>query len=363
MAGKWIKLQYSRRQIDKAGKTLVENNISPLERIEVLNVINNWRSSHSYPLHLATINLSKKAKKVSLTVVTARRLKRLSSIIVKLKRNRNMKLTQMQDIGGCRAIMPGIEDVKKLVKIYEDTIRKNPPTKGQLLTRTEFIESYDYISTPKSDGYRSYHLVSKYRSNSIEKQAYDGLRIEIQLRSQLQHAWATAVETVSTFTDQALKSGLGDERWKRFFALMGSLIALREGCPVVPNTPTEKKKLIIEVKKLFRALQVEAVLMGISTVVPMIQGQGGMKDSEAYLLVLDSHRRTLEVKSYNEKELSNAAAEYLRVEEQYVNDPTVQAVLVSVDSLASLQSAYPNYYLDTREFLNLVREAISDTTE
>ena len=103
------------------------------------------------------------------------------------------------------------------------------------------------ISNPKADGYRSFHLVSKYRSNLPDKQVYDGLRIEIQIRSQLQHAWATAVETISTFTDQALKSGLGDDRWKRFFALMGSLMALREGCPIVPNTPTEKKELIKEI--------------------------------------------------------------------------------------------------------------------
>lgn len=352
MAGKWVKLQYSRTSVDKAGKTLVENNISPLERIEVLNTINNWRSAHSYPLHLAIKNLQKKANKISTSAITARRLKRLSSIILKLKRNRNMKLTQMQDIGGCRVILPTIKEVHQLINQY-----LVPPTKATT-TRTEFVEQYDYISNPKADGYRSFHLVSKYRSNSADKQIYDGLRIEIQIRSQLQHAWATAVETVSTFTDQALKSGLGDDRWKRFFALMASLIALREGCAIVPNTPTEKKELRTEVKKLFRELQVEIVLMGISAVVPM--AQDGMKDAEAYLLVLDANRRTLEVKSFNEKERSNAAAEYLRVEEQYVNDPTVQSVLVSVDSLASLQNAYPNYYLDTRDFLDAVRIAIEN---
>lgn len=354
MAGKWVRLQFSRTQIDKAGKALVENNISPLERIEILNTINNWRSSHSYPLHLAIKNLQKKANKISSHAITARRLKRLTSIILKLKRNPTMKLTQMQDIGGCRAIMPTIFEVNQLIAQYNRASKKFDSAS----TRTEIIEQYDYISQPKTDGYRSYHLVTRYRSNVPEKQAYDGMRIEIQIRSQLQHAWATAVETISTFTDQALKSGLGDERWKRFFALMASLLALREGCPVVPNTPSEKKELTEEVKKLYRELQVEIVLMGISAVVPMAQER--ITDAEAYLLVLDTTRLTLEVKSFSEKERANAAAEYLRVEEQYVNDPTVQAVLVSVDSLASLQNAYPNYYLDTHDFLEAVRIAIAD---
>lgn len=356
---KWVEPQFSKGQIDRAGKTLVENKLPPLERIDVLNTINNWRSSHSYALHLATKNLNSKAKAINSESVSARRLKRLSSIIVKLKRNRNMKLTQMQDIGGCRAIMPTIEDVQKMIESYEKSIAKNPSRKGQPSIRTEFVETYDYIKNPKSDGYRSFHLVSKYRSTSKDKQAFNGLRIEIQIRSRLQHAWATAVETVSTFTDQALKSGLGDDRWKRFFALMGSLIAIREGCPTVPNTPIEKSELIVEVKRLYQELQVEVILMGISAVVPM--AKDAMEDSEAYLLVLDANKKTLEVKSYSEKELSNASAEYLRVEEQYVNDPSVQAVLVSVDSLASLQSAYPNYYLDTRDFLDVVRASISES--
>jgi hypothetical protein len=267
----------------------------------------------------------------------------------------------MQDIGGCRAIVPTVAEVRKLVQSYEKSIAKNPPKKEQTATRTELVEKYDYITNPKLDGYRSFHFVFRYRTTSQEKQAYDGLRIEVQIRSQLQHAWATAVETISTFTDQALKSGLGDEGWKRFFALMSSFIALREDCPPVPNTPTNKKEIIVEVKKLFQNLQVEAILTGISAVVSMAQGE--MKDSEAYLLVLDANKKTLEVKGYSGKELLNASEDYSRVEEQFVNDPTVQAVLVSVDSLSSLQSAYPNYYLDTRQFLDVVRIAIADSAD
>ena len=89
-----------------------------------------------------------------------------------------------------------------LVKIYEEAIAKNPHD------RPECVEKYDYIAHPKSDGYRGVHYVYKYRSGSTPKAEFNSLRIEVQLRSRLQHAWATAVETVSTFTGQALKSNV-----------------------------------------------------------------------------------------------------------------------------------------------------------
>lgn len=364
----WVTPQYkSKGEVDRAGKALIENSLSPLERATTLSLINNWRAVHRYPLHIAKVTLKKRADRVSKRSVSAQRLKRLSSISLKLRRNSNMKLTQMQDIGGCRAILPTMREVKQLIEIYEEAIKKNPPekemksqpAKRKSQIRPELVERYDYIKNPKPDGYRSHHYVFKYRSAAKDKQIYNGLRVEIQIRSKLQHAWATAVEAISTFTEQALKSGIGDVRWKRFFALMGTAIALREDCPVVPNTPTKRIELVPEIRELFQELQVEMVLMGITATVEMIKEEA---NAQAYLLVLDADKKYLEIKTYKASELANADEEYLLVEQQYADNPRVQAVLVSVDSLASLQSAYPNYYLDTGEFLAAVRQVVGDGT-
>ncbi len=80
---------------------------------------------------------------------------------------------------------------------------------------------------PKEDGYRSYHLIYQYKG-SLQTACYNKLRIEVQLRTKLQHAWATAVEAVGIFTKQALKSNIGDKDWLRLFALMSSEIAFDE---------------------------------------------------------------------------------------------------------------------------------------
>lgn len=43
-------------------------------------------------------------------------------------------------------------------------------------------------------------MVYEFKSKSSSYSQYNGMLIEIQLRTRLQHYWATAVETVGIFT-------------------------------------------------------------------------------------------------------------------------------------------------------------------
>ncbi len=95
----------------------------------------------------------------------------------------------------------------------------------------------DYIQNPKKDGYRGVHLIYRYKSDKIS--TYDGLLIEVQIRSKIQHAWATAIEIVDLFTGQAIKSNEGEEEWKEFFRLVSSAFAKIEKQPEVSGTPIE----------------------------------------------------------------------------------------------------------------------------
>ena len=72
---------------------------------------------------------------------------------------------------------------------------------------------------PKKDGYRSLHIIYEYKSDKC-KTDYNGLRVEVQIRSRLQHLWATAVETVDFFTRQAIKFNEGIPDWADFFRLV-----------------------------------------------------------------------------------------------------------------------------------------------
>lgn len=150
------------------------------------------------------MTLRSRARVVYGSPLVAQRIKRLRSIESKLRRWEKMQLARMHDIGGCRAVMRTVDQVHRVVEIYDQSRMKSPNRGAQ------FVRKYDYIAHPKPDGYRGIHLVYRYRSSSRGKKIYNGLRIEIQLRTQLQHAWATAVEAVSMFTGQALKSNVGE---------------------------------------------------------------------------------------------------------------------------------------------------------
>jgi len=110
----------------------------------------------------------------------------------------------------------------------------------------------DYIRDTKEDGYRSIHIIYRYNSDKEGKKDYNKLLIEIQIRSKLQHLWATAIETVDFFTRQAIKHNEGEKEWKDFFKIVSSAFAKMEDCPIIPNTQDDEKELYAEIKKNYK---------------------------------------------------------------------------------------------------------------
>jgi Region found in RelA / SpoT proteins len=346
----WATPQYTKTQIDQAGIVLVAEVPDNTEYLwfdefdSALVKINNWRSSHSFPLNTFQVGLREKGRQVTANCLVAQRIKRLSSIALKLRRFTTMKLSQMQDIGGCRAIVDNVAQVRKLVDLYK---------KSGIKHRLDHID--DYIGKPQKSGYRGIHLIYRYYSD--RKTTYNSLKIEVQIRSSLQHAWATAVETVGTFIKQALKSSQGEEQWLRFFALMGTAIAYRERTAAVPNTPTKKAELRRELKELATKLDVEHRLRTYGAALQTLE-QPSTKNAHYYLLRLDPAQHQVTVTGYKFNELEKASQEYLAVEKDIKNQVGSDAVLVSVESLDSLRRAYPNYFFDTNVFIEAVNWAL-----
>ncbi len=342
----WTKPKYTFGEIDRAGAVLVKSDESvflPDHWDESIQIINNWRSSHSYPLQALKMAALNRARRVDPKAIIAQRLKRLSSINVKLKRNPKMRLSQMQDLGGCRAIVRTPKQLDALIRMYGDIAH---------------AKARDYIVSPKTDGYRSAHFIVRYRSNLRQNRPYIDLIIEIQLRSKLQHSWATAVETVDAFSRQSIKTGGGQEQWRRFFALMSSELAMREGKPLIPGTPTDKGELTKELKHYVDELGVVAVLNGWSHALQYLTSQE-TSGASSFLLLLDTQANTMHVKGFSDENIARASDEYITAEKGIKHKPSSQAVLVSVQSVQSLRAAFPNYFADTRVFVEAVNRAIS----
>ncbi|TBW12567.1 hypothetical protein E0E50_02645 [Azotobacter chroococcum subsp. isscasi] len=145
---------------------IFRENFWGLLSLQCLSVINNWRSSHAYPLNTFQITLRTKARKIESEVIVAQRSKRLESIHKKLISKPTMRMTQMQDIAGCRAVFEKLRNVYKLVSEYKSSRFDH-----------KFRNEKDYISNPKPDGYRCYHLVYEYRGTRPETSIYTGLRV------------------------------------------------------------------------------------------------------------------------------------------------------------------------------------------
>ena len=309
-----------------------------------MSVINNWRSSHSFPLNTFQNGLRKRGAKVSSNCIVSQRIKRLSSIELKLRRFQNMTLSQMQDIGGCRAVLSSVSQVDKLRQSCRESDMKHTLQKVN-----------DYIASPRESGYRGLHLIYTYRSD--RKSTYNDLKIEMQLRSQTQHVWATAVETVGTFVQQALKSSQGEKEWLRFFALMGSALALRENTALVPGTPHSVVELQREIKQYSKKLDVKYRLEHYRMALNVID-RANFEGAHFFVLTLNPPKKEVTVAGFPKKDSKLAASYYLNAEHDLANIPGGEAVMVSVDSAWSLRRAYPNYFLDTRKFLELLEYVI-----
>ena len=340
----WTSPQYSKEEINAAGQALVDGSaysVLPVE--EMLIIVNNWRSSHAFPLNTMQMNLREKSKQISSQSVVAQRIKRRSSIESKLRRFDWLNLSKMQDLGGCRAVVRTVKQADRLIDAYQ-----NSRFKHRLLRKD------DYVINPKKSGYRGHHLIYSYFSD--KKDTYNGLKIEIQIRSNLQHVWATAVETVGTFTEQELKSSQGEQDWLRFFTLMSTVFARREDRPIVPNTPENHGELLDELRHYAEKLDVVNRLNAYRTATRVSSDKSKLKNVRYFLLQLDRVNRKIKVRLFGRSDFHRASEEYLLAEGRAATGDTV---LVSVESLKSLKRAYPNYFLDIRRFLHQVRMALS----
>jgi Region found in RelA / SpoT proteins len=349
MAG-WIERKFGKGEIDRAGIALVlwwNSDAEATRKVsDYISTVFNWRACHALPLNVFQKTLRVRASKVNPNAIIAQRLKRFASLMNKLSREPDMKLSQMQDLGGCRAI---VSNISAVYQIYEMYLAANDKKQTEVS-----IKCKDYIKEPKPDGYRGIHIVGRYHPRLKARQIWDGQRIEIQLRTKLQHAFATAVETVTTFTRHPLKFGGGPDDWKRFFSLMGSALAIRENTPLVPGTSEQKEELISELRQAARKLRVRPRLRGWSNALRTLPRQNTEEGFKWLLLVLNTRENTIQVTGYADKIKASDLLEKLELSE----DPDLDPVLVYVPSINDLRTAYPNYYADTREFLKALRTAL-----
>lgn len=326
----------SKSKIDLAGGLLKGHTRKSAQATSALETLSAWRAYHAIPLNAFAKVLRQRSQKVCAEATVAQRLKRTPSILLKLSNHKTMRLSAMQDIGGLRSILKNTEDVYKVLELY-----KTASSKKHFLSTLD-----DYIENPKKDGYRSIHLVYK-----IEKTP--NLFLEIQLRSQLQHIWATGVEVFGTLQNSSFKSGHGSKEWLDFFKLLSSVFAMKEEKPVLDaHHSLGKDRLIEKTKRAIQELQVVENLSVYTNAYKTISkiGAPGRKGNYS-LILLNSRENTISLETYSANQFTDAAQEYLKLEKKYFEDKQINVVLVNTGNLKKLEASYPNYFMDTNELI------------
>lgn len=335
--------QYSNSAVKAASKTVGKSRGTEAEQLHAREILSNFRSAHAFPLNAVTVNARKQALSINPNVVVAQRLKRLPTVLDKLVRQPNMSITTMQDLGGCRAVLDSIEEVDQMVALLADQKR----------AKNRIIRIYNYLHTepgPKASGYRGVHIAYEYLASKTE---YHGLKIELQVRTQLQHAWATAVETMDLFSGSELKYGKGDPRLIRFFAIVSSLMASAELTAQVPGAEAGDSALTRELWTLESDLGVVTRLRGYASVVNQ---HATSNRRNALTLELQRSTGRLNVTVHE----TMAAAQDRLTWLESMNDEDLDAVLVNISRIGQLSLAYPNYYADTTVFTTFVESRLAE---
>jgi ppGpp synthetase/RelA/SpoT-type nucleotidyltranferase len=185
----------SNTQVDRLGDRLREGSLTESD----LRILVDYRRSFGEAYETVVRTLRERLK----LEPTGRPAKSVSSLIDKLRRE-SIRLSQVQDITGCRIVVADIAEQERVV--------------AALLVVWPGASVIDRRADP-SHGYRAVHVIAK----------TSGKLVEIQIRTLLQHLWAEFSEKLSDVVDPNIKYGGGDDETQRLLGVASELLARIEG--------------------------------------------------------------------------------------------------------------------------------------
>lgn len=318
----------SKSRVTRAGEHIRQGTATA----DDLVVVEEWRAAHRGVLNTFQAILRNRTRGTKVSV--AQRHKRKMTIFDKLSRLPGMQLARMDDVAGCRLIFRSIKDLyafrAKFHKARFNHRLRNDPDK------------YDYIKNPKSTGYRGIHDIYEYNVNSETGKALAGLYIEIQYRTLVQHAWATAVEVIGFITQSQPKFQRGDTRYERAMALASELLARAYEHGTGPLPTAKDREILDEFLSLDNELHLMQTLRGLNS------AKGDVTDKRNTILIF-SKEGELEVRNF--RDATDALRALFELEKKM---PDRDIVLVRADTSEEVRLAFRNYFSDAREFVRLV---------
>ena len=302
--------------------------------VDDLRVIDEWRAAHRAVLNTFQAIIRERARGKGITV--AQRHKRRRTIFGKLERLPKMHLSRMDDVAGCRLIF---KDANELYSFRTQFLR----ARFRHYRRND-LDKYDYIKAPKLTGYRGVHDVYEYDVNSAVGKALTGLYVEIQYRTLVQHAWATAVEVIGFITESQPKFQQGDKRFEHSMALASEILARAHEGSKGPFPDRLDRDIATE----FLAADQE---LGLLQMLRALNAADKAVSANRNAILIFSGDKALEVKTF--RDAPDALRALFDLERQF---PDRDIVLVRADTSEDVRLAFKNYFSDAGDFIRLVEE-------
>ena len=273
-------------------------------------------------------------------VTVAQRHKRKRTIFDKLGRYPKMHLARMDDVAGCRLIFRSTKELYAFRTRFHEARFKH--------RRRNHLDRYDYIKHPKDTGYRGVHDVYEYDVRSEVGKRLKGLYVEIQYRTLVQHAWATAVEVIGFITESQPKFERGDTRYQDAMALASEILARAHEESAGPFPGLSARELLRKFLKLDKELALLATLRGLNAANKSLSQR-----RNAILLLSDASE--LEIREF--RDAPDALRALFELEAEF---PDRDIVLVRADTSEQVRLAFKNYFSDAQDFIRLVEEGCAD---
>lgn len=322
----FVRKEYSKSRVAKAGERIAKETATD----EDWNVLSNWRGVHTYVLNTFQGNIRRNIDERQHQF--AQRLKRKNTIVNKLITGRASDLSTMHDLAGCRIICNSLHDLYVArSRIHGSRAKHVYKSDGK----------YDYLGSPKSTGYRGIHDVFEYKVEGSSGEEYNGLKVEIQYRTKVQHAWATALE-ISDVLDQTrvkFEAGVNPEK-ERFFVLASEFLARKheDAYGFLPNLSFDE--IVDEINDIESRLHILHKLKHAAKKTPVPNSRN---------IVLHFNGDKLIATGFNS--IQKALHETAVLEMLY---PEHDVVYVRADDPTEIKSAFRNYFTNSAEFLRLM---------
>lgn len=309
----------TKSQVNKLGKEIrrkLRENIS-LPEDDLLN-LQAYRTSFKddlAPVFHEISNLSRNERKDS---IVSFRIKRIESILSKIKREPTMSLGNMGDIAGCRVIL------------YSENALEN--LASSIAKKYNVKNFNDYTVTPKEDGYTGYHLY-------IESPINPDKLLEIQLRTMTTHKWASLVEIIDVILNLKLKEGQKNESLQRFL----KLLSLKKDA-----ISLEQKKEIIDIDSRFNIYKLlnEVFLKNYISIRKSWLALSKDLENFYFIIEVDENKKSniFSIKDYKQAEdkyfemfLSNRKSNFVLT---YIESPNYKKICIAYSSYILIKHDY-----------------------